>query len=275
MGLKNKRRESNKLGPFRGPTPPNVFQTVDVGTGKGDHIRRQAEQFKGRKYVAVDPLYSLSRTQSELDNPSRAARSVEGAVELSRIRRVTQGVNELVMSGVTVYPKAILDIVTHMRQAGLKTRHFNIDMPNDQLDKHCRRYDFYEYEKWFKQLPSVLFPNGKIFVTSESEATLREIEESAKQAGLKTRRRPNLSHSIPLDKLRTGSMRVYVQKGNEIKRLEITFGLKKAIPDKKQRRNWPRRDSGFYRTQRVCRYFCPIPNHRFRQSAEENGFNML
>ncbi|HIH22080.1 MAG: hypothetical protein J4478_02920 [Candidatus Diapherotrites archaeon] len=43
-------------GPFRGPTPEGVFQTIDVGAGTAKWLRQQARKFPRRKYVAVEPF---------------------------------------------------------------------------------------------------------------------------------------------------------------------------------------------------------------------------
>ncbi len=51
--------------PFRGHTPPNVFQTIDIGSGKAEWLsRRSKERRNGKKglprkraYAGVDEMY--------------------------------------------------------------------------------------------------------------------------------------------------------------------------------------------------------------------------
>lgn len=208
MGLKRRGK-----GPFKGYTPRRTFQTVDVGAGFGDWLRDQAVKFPGRKYVAVDPAFG-----SHLEKKGQELRNLRIIFKPLRTSRVV------------VKPMKISEFIDEMESKGLKTRHINIDLPDEQIEQ-------YNFDKLFREAQRILIPNGKIFVSSEKAGIIYDIKALANKHGLKTRLLRPFEKGSPETK-KTLFMRNY---GFEFKihRLEITFGLKKAIPLKMQRRKWP------------------------------------
>jgi|GEM_PF-4634584 len=59
-------------GPFRGPTPEDVIQTLDVGAGTTPLTLDKAKMYKHRKYLVADPIYSHSKINSSLDLYTRS-----------------------------------------------------------------------------------------------------------------------------------------------------------------------------------------------------------
>jgi tRNA G46 methylase TrmB len=196
-------------GPFRGPTSPKVFQTVDVGTGLGQHIQNQASRFRDRKYAAVDPAFEGDLVRDSL---SPTARIIE-------------------QKGVHVDAGNLKQFIDKMTRAGQRTRYFNVDMPTPIIDSNSA--DLYSFHYLFQKAPAVLLPNGKVFCITDSERFASHLEKLAQNEGLSCRRRKPLP-----EQAKTSTYMKVEQK--PLIRIEITYGLKKAIPDKKKRRNWPR-----------------------------------
>ena len=222
-----------RRGLFRGKTPANVFQTVDVGSHSSHYIPLQARKIPGRKYALVDPKFN-----------SRANYAPSIGTFIPYLRGL----------GVRVRSKTISKFLGEMVQKGWKTRHFNIDMPLPWDPEAKPVYgtwrDSYDFKKWFQLAPKVLVPNGKIFISSERSDMLGDIASFARQAGLKVRElKPFKTHSngkpIPIERYHrlTPTMRFNMDPKYgpgiiQIFRIEITLGLKKAIPEKANRRNW-------------------------------------
>lgn len=252
MGLK----KNKKPGLFRGETPKNVFQTVDIGTGKGGRLWSIAKKFQKRKYAAVDPEF-----WDRFDG---------------------SGLNE---AGVLVSAKTALGFIEEMKQRGLKTRHMNVDMPSPPEwveGGKTRKWekDLYNFKKIFQEAQYVLLPNGKIFIKTEDANYVQKIKQYAEEAGLKTRpiihitglwemykeqlkrigkqiESVQASNLVPplkeekIEQLRRKQLTLRVTfSGHPVTNfmaehehfylLEITFGLKKAFPEKSKRKNWPR-----------------------------------
>ena len=131
---------------------------------------------------------------------------------------------------IRIIGKDFLGFIDEMKRKGLKTRSINIDMP---LPLHTRRP--MDYEKIFSHAQDILLPNGKIFVASEDMKTLEHIKRAAENCGLKARK---LKPLTGIEKKRLTLQMRFLD--TLIYRLEITFGLKKAIPDKAQREKWTR-----------------------------------
>ena len=163
---------------FRGPTPPKVFQTVDVGSGRGKYIIRQARKFPHRKYAAIDPLYKPPKKTVKLLTP--------------HISAMQQAARELEQLGVHVHAGNLSSFIAKMIQAGYKTRHFNIDMPSMFQEK--------KFEMLLEQIPNILLPKGKNFVTTEFPNTLTKLETLAKKYGLRFRQLIPLTTEQALEK---------------------------------------------------------------------------
>lgn len=171
--------------PFRGPTPPKVFQTVDVGAGYGYWMQDQALGHPQRKYAAVDPHLKPGTTYGE---------EPEGT---------TGPYHELVNAGVTVHPHKLETFIDRMLEEGTKTRHFNFDMPSAVADT-SRQYNL---AKLFANAHRLVVPNGKIYFKSESRGTLERIMLEAKRHGLFAKKIGHLNENTPVDRLRTNFMR--------------------------------------------------------------------
>lgn len=200
-------------GPFRGTDPKGVFQTIDVGTAEGKWLAKQAKKFLQRKYLAVDPAYN-ERAWREHTEPEKRVEIIE----------------RLANSKVQFDEKKIADVLHEMNVKRQKARHINIDMPNPNLAA-------YDFPKIFRNAKQVLLPNGKIFITSENLDFIRQVEKLAKKAGLKPRWKKPIETSSRAGE-KTHAM-LAMNRNYKIHRLEITFGLKQAIPEKALRRKWP------------------------------------
>lgn len=192
-------------GPFRGATPKKVFQTIDVGSRHGKWIKSKAARFPKRLYAAVDPVYEFADFRNK--------------------------VGELKAAGVFVASAGIEAFIEGMKSYGLKTRHFNIDVP--PLSWGTNQFVF----RVLREAPNVLLPNGKIFITSEDQKFLEKVKKRANFLGLNARvRTPLIGESARKTSITEKIGRELEQ---PVYRLEITFGLKKAISEKEQRKKWP------------------------------------
>lgn len=194
-------------GPFRGPTPKKVIQTLDVGAGPcGARFIERSEKQQQRKYVGVDP-----------------AMMIYGFGKNFETKRID--VNSYLLQ---------------LIKSGIKVRHLNFDMPN--TNGHGL-----ELRLFFRLLPKVLLPNGKIFVTTNFVNL--PLLESAKLNGFALREKARINkdqidwssiypsfNGLPLTYWQDLSLR----SNQTIYLYEITYPLKMAYPNKEQRRNWPR-----------------------------------
>ncbi len=268
MPRKPKSRERMK-GPFRGPTPLKVFQTVDVGSGDGRRIKSIAKKFPKRKYVALDSDFH----QNDVWDAHEQTRST---------------MEKLTTAGVVVREQKLKNFINRMIKRRLKTRYVNVDMPG-WLQEKGNWKDRYGFRKLFANAPLILLPNGKIFIKTENPEFAEWLKSMAQEAGLKSRPLLEISSSkleiskqrrpvsldtdliptdifAPIKQLSRQKIEVIGQKvkaRNKMKMaqwpsfgghpvthymhdkyhffiLEITLGLKKAILDKAKRRNWPR-----------------------------------
>ncbi|MBI4043851.1 MAG: hypothetical protein HY393_03525 [Candidatus Diapherotrites archaeon] len=213
--------------PFHGATPQNVFQTIDLGSGFGEYLLRQRARFPGRRYAAVDIGY----------------RPVRGKQTPYLDKKVPE---KLHASGIRVYPKNYPEALKYMISRFWRARHINMDWPYPWTEDWIgqKEKDAPVFKEVLKLLPRVLFPNGKFYITSDSERTLKMMEVTAEREGYKTRWRRPLTR--PREMKKTYAMRKDVEfmlkEGKQappVYRLEITFGLKKAFPSKTDRRQWP------------------------------------
>ncbi len=140
--------------PFKGPTPDGVFQTVDVGYGGEEWLRKRAVRFAKRKYVGVNPSFGK-----------------EGLAWLKE---------NLERSGMVVRPEKIMDFADEMKSRGWRTRHINIDMPGPE---GALKIDKYDFPKFFRDAPRLLLPGGKIFISSENTAFLGRLATLARENG--------------------------------------------------------------------------------------------
>lgn len=170
MGLKRRGK-----GPFRGPTPPKVFQAVDIGTGDGRRLESIAKRFPNRKYVAVDPSLHEKVLGSAFAPPRGTA------------ERLSQ-------AGINVRPEKAMSFIEEMKKRGEKTRFISINMPSHAKNEgHWR--DDYGFRHIFESVPKILLPNGKIFITTESPEFAEHLKKMAEDAGLKTRPLREISSS--------------------------------------------------------------------------------
>jgi len=204
-------------GPFRGKTPKGVFQTIDVGSGRGKYITAHARKFPGRKYAAVDPGYSDATCKRAYAYSLRQLRAAK--VEVSTAKGE--------------------EYLAELAAKNVKTRHVHISFM-------CRSAN------WMNILRSarkVLLPNGKIFITDAGPYLwnkLSTMKWSLLEIGLKVRRMKPLTDPKIIKRKWPNFL---FRGGNDdfVENFEITHSLKNAFPNegrrgnvKEKRRNWPR-----------------------------------
>jgi len=119
---------------------------------------------------------------------------------------------------------------------GIKVRHVKFTMPIPDIEK-------YDFKKFFALLPSVILPNGKIFILSERSDFLLKIITLAKDFGFIAKQNLHLMTPTFVRQLKSKSMEMLHQADNRNKplyQLELTYSLRTAFSNKEQRRNWPR-----------------------------------
>lgn len=210
MPFRKKPRAVIPSRPFYGRTNRNRIQTLDYGSGAGEYLKRQKQNNPARNYAVVDQLYASGNA---LEKRAR----------------------ELESHGIRVSP-SIEELIHELRAEGTKVRHFNIDMPYGLQFAHGHDKKVHFFHSILEAIPKVLLPNGKLWITTESHSNLEELAKMAKVAGLKVRELKSFDkEKFPRMQLRTETMRN--TKYSVIYRLEITYGLKKAIPRKYDRIN--------------------------------------
>ncbi|MDO8537953.1 MAG: hypothetical protein Q7S21_03650 [archaeon] len=187
---------------FRGPTPENVFQIVDYGAGRGQSVEARKNKHPERNYAAVDPYF----------------------------RNDEERFRELQKKGIIVFPGRMLSFIRKMKRNGQKTRHVTIEMPYEYITLENE----YDFRKFLKEVPNFLLPNGKVFITSEYYNTLINLQKISKRLGYKTRWLKSITNGNQIK--HSPTMASIFRLDTSIYRLEITFGLKKAIPSKYERR---------------------------------------
>jgi hypothetical protein len=199
--------------PFRGPTPKKVFQTVDVGSGLGEYVLGRTRRFPRRKYVAVEYQYG---PEGKFDSVKNVYPKV------------------LKKKGVRVFGGYFHEFAREMVEKGLKTRHISVIMPYPSVGIEYSSFVL-NLGRIIEWAPRILLPNGKIFLLTEKETVRNWMELMARNFGMKTRRLRTLRD--PREKQDTETLQNF--SGEPVYRLEITQGLKKAVPDKSKRRKWP------------------------------------
>jgi 8-oxo-dGTP pyrophosphatase MutT (NUDIX family) len=194
-----------------------VFQTVDLGSGQSRYIEKTANRHPYRAYAAVDHKYDTHLF------PGYTAYHTHANIVAAH-------------PNVTVSAKTIQAQLAEMKQKGIRTRHFTLDFPPRIRNNKKPPY----LVALFRLAPQVLFPNGKIFVSTEDAPTRDAIRELAEKTGLRVRDKP------PLRGNEKDRHTPFTPTNAPSHRLEITYGLKKAFPNqgrkgdvKKQRRDWP------------------------------------
>lgn len=220
-------RPPNHRRPFKGDTPRNVKQTIDVGAG--DYIQRiyeitqrdsvipymerQAQKYPRRSYVAIDPLVPQQRF-------------------LLRNLTLLQGFAEQVL------PELV--------SKGIKTRYLNLDMPYPletitgyySMDAHQINGTFRRYfSSILETAPRLLLPNGKIFLQTEKKEFVQIARVLARLHGFSFREKKPMPWVQKLKHSR--ATRSFERE--PIYRVELTYRLKTALPNKKDRKNWPSR----------------------------------
>jgi len=198
-------------GPFRGPTPERVFQTIDLGSGKyANYLYGQGKKYPQRKYLAVDS---------------------------GRIVVKEKGIPSL-PKNVKTSSKDALRLLEQLAGEGKRARHIEIAMPTGSLLNPA-------YLKKIAELGTkVLLPNGKFhFVTPVDPESFKEIRKAFENSGYSFRVVPTTEHSF---KKQSPKADAWQEQYGEILggpiawQYEFTLRLKKAIPEKAKRRNWPR-----------------------------------
>lgn len=164
---------SKPVRPFRGPLKPKDIQTIDAGAGFGDYVFTQASRFnstnprKRRRYAAVEPFMQEVIYGSSKKMPRD---EMDRKIVIRNTQRLREGYTRLKsLSNVEIVPYEIVPFMREMIQKNRRTRHLSINMPF-QLEN-------YNFEQFFKLLPRVIYPNGKVFITSESRFSLEKIKE--------------------------------------------------------------------------------------------------
>jgi hypothetical protein len=221
-------------GPFRGPTPKKVIQTLDVGTGTPgleyglERFKTNANLHQNRYYKGVD---------LHLEHP------IKGPNYDVEWNDVILTVENLIKNGITV-------------------RHVNFTYPipyiNDSLDS-------YYFLHLLPLLKKILLPNGKIFITSEEPKFLKSLSNYAAKfdfvsSSIRSRysvldyKRILAQMKIAKQKSERGTtnglpmsfdQEYFINRGKRPYILILTNSLSKVYPGnspeaKEQRRNWPR-----------------------------------
>lgn len=163
--------------PFRGPTPKNVFQTVDIGAGIGGSTNWNTfigELLPHRSTSFVEQRHGETRRKRKQAQPRTSV-----AVDLSSVKQTNPRIIRKKME--------IVPFLKEMIANGQKTRHFNWDMPRPKDFE--LKYGLYDM---FRLIPKVLLPNGKIFVSSEYESLVEKVANIAREKGFRARKVPPL-----------------------------------------------------------------------------------
>lgn len=209
--------QKSRRRPFRGATPSNVFQTVDLGAGDAEYLRRQSKKYLSRKYAVVDDRY------------------VKGHGIGLHIQKLPPNLHVQASSNV--------EMLCEMIKNNIRTRHINIDMPYPNADAKTANSPKYfsavrklEYDlrRVFEYVPKVLFPNGKIFVITENQNFVAIFYRLAAEYGFSVREK-----RLPVEHAERKTRVSSILSGQPIYQLTLTNNLRTAIPNKKVRRMWP------------------------------------
>ncbi|MBI2530202.1 MAG: hypothetical protein HYW05_03615 [Candidatus Diapherotrites archaeon] len=209
-------------GPFRGPAPKGLYQTIDLAAGpEAWHAKMQAKKLPSREYLAVDFKFDFRKKPKNL--------------HLMRKDALTA-----------------LKILVAKKK---KTRHIQISMPVGRLLN--TKY----LEAVAKIAKKVLIPNGKIhIITPVSPKDFEDVIERFKKEGFSYRLVERYKkfplplqyelitdedyrrHIERIDSFYKQSPKAaaYLENYNAFSReYEFTYRLKTAIPRKRERRKWP------------------------------------
>lgn len=156
--------------PFRGPTLPNVFQTIDIGSGKAEWLsKRSKERRNGKKglprkraYAGVDEMYD-----SEAEGNKRYVMLPEEYAPFERDH-----------PNILLIPQTAKEFLIRMIKRREKTRHINMDMP--WPIENATGKDAMDMQMILRLARAVVIPNGKIFIASENPKTIEIIVQMAR-----------------------------------------------------------------------------------------------
>ena len=206
-------------GPFKGPTPKKVFQTIDLGSGReASYLYGQAKKNSKRKYLAIDTEGIILGGR-----PAGHPRFLKPYQRIPKNLKVSM--------------KDSLLKLQELHRLGVRSRHVQISMPSGRI--FSREY----LQNIAKSAAKVLLPNGKVHFLSPLEPERFEgIAEAFKLEGFSFRvaKTPENSTQHSFAKYSPKAAAWFEQYGFVPWQYEFTLGLKKAIPGKAKRRNWPR-----------------------------------
>ena len=120
-----------------------------------------------------------------------------------------------------------LQVLTPAYRKGQKTRHFTVLFPQAY---------WADFDYLFNNIHKILLPNGRIRIYFDSTSLMKMVKFEAEKKGLKTSVGETNKHELK----NVPSSFTENPFETRFPKLEITFGLKKAILDKEKRRNWPK-----------------------------------
>jgi hypothetical protein len=203
---------------------------VDVGSWFSDWSLAQARKFPERRYAVVEPKYADIDTPIRQENPLFIGADGTKYLEAQRVKLLARR-EELQDAGVHVHAGSLSEFIDYMLENGLKTRHFNIDMPHPGNPQRPM-VEEYGLSKLFDQAHLIQVPAGKIFVSSESKPVMADVSALARLKGFRPRPLKSFK-GVPSNNLRTRIMqRIANRVGPQgIYRLEIISPIRRKIKD--------------------------------------------
>lgn len=206
------------------------FETVELGAGRANIAAYSARAHSGKNYAVVDVAYSRRKNRLADDKYREMAEHFrERAIQLHE-------------KGVTIYPGDSLRFLKKMSQEGWRTKSIIIDMPHPNMFANPLplREKFGPFQHFIQTVfhfaPRVLFPNGKIYITTERPEFVDAMRAATQEEGLSFRTRRPLSEAAAMWK--TETTQAMMKRGATIFLVEITYPLKKAFPAKAERKRW-------------------------------------
>ncbi|MEK6970393.1 MAG: hypothetical protein AABW68_01710 [archaeon] len=206
--MSNRRRPNPfaSVYPFRGNTPPGVYQTIEIGSGRATRLRRNAERFPKRKYAAIDIGYSFP-----LENFRNASA-------------------DLKQKGVDVYSTSMAMALHSIIKSGMKARNIEMEMPlplsfSDIASHPTPTEHLIRFRRQLRfllgKVSFLLLPGGKIFIHTESLAFATAVRELARDFGLSVQER----NPMPIREAAERSQHTqnYSQKGVPIRRFVLVY----------------------------------------------------
>jgi hypothetical protein len=157
---RKKRLVRGSVRPFKGGTPRNVFQTLDIGAGLPVLTAERARKYPDRKSLAVDPRY---------------AGQLRDYLGYKFGFRVSDALELMKRSGLGYSSLRANEEIEKLIKNGIKVRHVNFQMPHPRQN--------YDLEIVFHRLKKVLLPNGKVFMSGEDLPFLEKVANIAKREG--------------------------------------------------------------------------------------------